>query len=1090
MNPIVFALKHPITIIVLLAGLLVGSVLAFTRMKIDIFPNLDLPVIYVVQPYGGMDPAQMEGLLTFHFENHFLYISGIHHIESKNIQGFAQMKLFFHPGTDMVQAMAETVAQVNRSRSFQPPGTVPPFVVRFDAGTLPVGYIVLSSETKGIEEIQEEAYLRVRPALVSLPGVSAPPPFGGNQRTIVVHVDPDRLRSYHLSPNDVIGALTTGNTITPSGNARIADQMPLVPVNAMVANPKELENIPIQAGKNVYLRDLGYVEDGTDIRVSFAQVNGQRAVYMMVSKRADASTLTVVNEIKSHREEMQKSLPPEISLKFEFDQSPYVTRAMFGVASEGLIGAVLTGLMVLLFLRDWRSVLVVVLNIPFALLGSLVALWVSGQSLNLMTLGGLALAVGILVDESTVEVENIHTQMERAKSVAHAVWLGNRDTAVPRLLAMLCVLAVFIPSFFMQGAARNLFVPLSLAVGFAMVTSYVLSSTFVPVMSVWLLNHHEHDVLAAEGRFSFANLRRNYARLLGTILSVRWGVAGVYAVGSLLVIWLVGTQCGMEIFPKVDNGQFQLRIRATTGTRIEITEEIARKALEVIQDEAGPGNVEISVCFGGVSPSSYTINTVYLWTAGPEDAVMRVGLKKGSGIRVEEFKEKLRERLPARLAPWLRERLKHAGVPEEELASRLAGLRFSFEPADIINEVMCFGSRTPVEVAVSGPKFSDSRAFADKVRIAMAKIPSLRDLQVVQAQDYPTVDVSVDREKAGQIGVTSSDVAKAMVAATSSSRFVVPNFWVDPLKGVGYQVQVEIPPERIDSVRAISMTTVKQNPDGQILLRDVANIHRSVMPGEYDRYNMRRLISMTANIEGEDLGRVSRRIDRAIKEAGQAPRGVTVDVRGQVLTMHQIFQSLAVGLGMAVIVIFLLLAAYFQSLRLAFVAITTVPAVIAGVVLALYLTGTTINIQSFMGAIMSIGVAVANAILLVTFAESGRRQGKTALAAALHGAQSRLRPILMTSFAMIAGMIPMALAIGEGGEQTAPLGMAVIGGLVASTFTTLLILPAIFALVQNGASIASVSLYLLDPDSRFYLPSVASTLNQASPDDVTNPGEL
>ena len=390
MNPLVFALRHPITVMVMLAGLLFGSGLAFSRMKIDIFPNLDMPVLYVVQPYGGMDPVQMEGLLTFPFENHFLYISGIHHIESKNVQGFAQMKLFFHPGTDMVQAMAETVAQVNRSRAFQPPGTVPPFVVRFDTGTLPVGYIVLSSETKSIEEIQEQAYIRVRPALVSLPGVSAPPPFGGNQRTIVVHIDPDRLRAYRLSPNDVIAALTTGNTITPSGNARIADQMPIVPVNAMVADPSELGNIPIQAGKNIYLRDLGFVKDSTDIRVSFALVNGRRAVYMMVSKRADASTLTVVNQIKKHLPEMQKALPEEIRMSFEFDQSPYVTGAMLGVFSEGMLGAVLTGLMVLVFLRDWRSVLVVVLNIPFALLGSVVALFLAGHTLNLMTLGGLA----------------------------------------------------------------------------------------------------------------------------------------------------------------------------------------------------------------------------------------------------------------------------------------------------------------------------------------------------------------------------------------------------------------------------------------------------------------------------------------------------------------------------------------------------------------------------------------------------------------------------------------------------------------------------------------------------------------------------
>ncbi len=546
MNPLSFALRRPITIMVALAGLLIGSGLALWKMKIDIFPNLNLPVVYVVQPYGGMDPEQMEGLLTFHYENHFLYIAGIHHIESRNIQGFAQMKVFFHPGTDMVQAMAEVVGYVNRARSFMPPGTVAPFVVRFDTGSVPVGYIVLESETKTIDEIQEAAYIRVRPTLVSLPGVSAPPPFGGNQRTIVVHIDPDRLRAYSLSPNDVVNALIAGNAISPSGNARIHNILPIVPTNAMVVDPQELGKIPLRPGRNVYLRDVvasaGGIEDGSDIRTSFALVNGRRAVYMMVSKRSDASTLAVVNEVKAALPRMRDMLPEGIGLRFEFDQSPYVTRAMAGVASEGALGAVLTGLMVLLFLRDWRSVLVVVLNIPFALLGAVVSLWVCGQTLNLMTLGGLALAVGILVDEATVEVENIHSQMEHTDSVPMAVRLGNSETAVPRLLAMLCVLAVFLPSAFMEGAARDLFVPLSLAVGFSMVASYFLSSSFVPVLSIWLLKQHpshQHSETKSSG-FSFQRIRSVYESLLRVVvLPWRWVLLPIYlAMAALLVVVL------------------------------------------------------------------------------------------------------------------------------------------------------------------------------------------------------------------------------------------------------------------------------------------------------------------------------------------------------------------------------------------------------------------------------------------------------------------------------------------------------------------------------------------------------------------------
>ena len=1082
MNPIAFAMKRPITVMVAMVGLLVASGLALSRMKVDIFPNLNQPVIYVVQPYGGMDPAQMEGLLTFHYENHFLYISGIHHVESRNIQGFAQMKIFFHPGTDMVQAMAEVVAQVNRSRSFMPPGTVAPFVVRFDSGSVPVGYLVLESETKSMDEIQEAAYIRVRPALVSLAGVSAPPPFGGNQRTIVVHVDPDRLRAHNLSPNEVVTALASGNSISPSGNVRIQGEMPIVPVNAMVADPQDLRNIPIRPGKDLYLRDVvmpvNGVEDGSDIRTSFALVNGRRAVYMLVSKRAEASTLAVVASVKAELPRMQAALPKDIKLRFEFDQSPYVTRSMTGVASEGLIGAILTGLMVLVFLRDWRAVVVVVLTIPLSLLGAIVALWLLGQTLNLMTLGGLALAIGILVDEATVVVENIHTQMGQTPSLALAVWRGTIETAVPCLLAMLCILAVFLPSFIMEGAARELFIPLSLAVGFAMIASYFLSSTFVPVLSVWLLRGiitRRVAVSRPTPRLLLRlRVRQVYTRFLEVVvLRFRWVLLPSYFVVAGLVLWLVGTQLGTEIFPQVDSGQFQLRVKAPVGTRIERTEEIAREALAAIRDEVGPDKIDITVGFGGVSPSSYTINTVYLWTSGPEEVVLRVALKEGSGVRVDPLKERLRHQLPERLGALLRRQLRADGLSEDQVDARVAALSVGFEPADIVNEVMSFGSGKPIEVAVSGPNFADSRAYAAKVREQLALIPTLRDLQYVQALDYPTVEVQVDRERAGFSGVTTDEVARSLVAATSSSRFVVPNYWRDPKNGVGYQVQVEIPQDRMDSVKEVNMVPVKHTATGQVLVRDVAQVVESTMPGEYDRYNMRRVVSLTANIQGEDLGRVAERIDKAIKAAGEPPRGMMVDVRGQIVPMRQMFQGLGIGLVLAVVVIALLLTAYFQSLRLALIAVAAVPAVLMGVVAALAVTGTTLNIQSFMGAIMAVGVAVANAILLVTFAERARLTGADSSSAAIQGGEGRLRPILMTSLAMVAGMVPMALGLGEGGEQMAPLGRAVVGGLLASTAATLLILPAVFAIVQRRAERRSPSLYPLDPESRHFFAAAA-----------------
>jgi multidrug efflux pump subunit AcrB len=1074
MNPIAFALRHPITVLVAVVALAGGSILAIQRMRIDIFPELNLPVIYVAQPYGGMDPAQMEGLLTNYYEYHFLYIGGIHHVESKNIQGTALMKLFFNPGTDMAQAMAETINYVNRARAFMPPTTVSPFVMRFDTGSVPVGYLVLADQSgqRTIGEMQRMALFDVRPIFAGLPGVSAPPPFGGNQRAIVLNVDPRLLDSKNVTLQEVITAVKDANPISPSGNLIAQDQYPVVRINAIVTNPQELGNVPVKPGSVVCLRDVCTIQDATDIPTGCAIVNGKRTVYMLVTKRADASTLAVVQAVKDNLSRMQAVLPTDIDIRLEFDQSPYVTRAIWGVGAEGLLGALLTGLMVLLFLRDWRSVVVVVLNIPLALLGAVFALWLTGQTLNLMTLGGLALAVGILVDEATVEVENIHTQMDRAHAIASAVRRGNAETAVPRLLAMLCILAVFLPSFFMEGAARSLFVPLALAVGFSMVTSYLLSSTFVPVTSVYLLRHHAPPAEAAAGRFSFVRLRSAHAALLNRLAPWRWAVLGGYAclAGVLVLWWLAGhAGAGTEIFPNVESSQLQLRLKAPTGTHYERTEELTKKAFDVIADTVGADIVQLTLAYVGVIPSSYPINTVYLWTSGPEEAVLRVALKPGSGVRTEDLKEKLRDVLPKELAKFLARRLVEDGLSESQIAQRIQGLKLSFVAADIVNEVMSFGAPTPVEVVVSGQALEVTRAYAEKIHRELDKIESLRDLQYGQTFDYPTVDVKLDREKLGLSGGTVKDTTDMALAATSSSRFMVPIYWPDPGTGIGFQIQVQIPQDRLPGERGLAELLILKTPSGTpVRLQDVGRIERGAMPGEFDRYNMRRLVSLTANVRGEDFGRVAEKVDQAVAAAGDKPRGVEVDIRGQAVPMRQMFGGLALGLVLAGAVIFLLLTAYFQSVRLALVAIATVPAVLTGVALALVLTQTTLNIQSFMGAIMAIGVAVANAILLVTFAERERQGGATALAAGIQGAVQRVRPILMTSCAMIAGMIPMALAVGEGGEQTAPLARAVIGGLAAATLATLLVLPFVFGWMQRRASTRSTSLDPLDPMSPYF----------------------
>jgi multidrug efflux pump subunit AcrB len=1040
-NLVQAALRRPLTVVVIVIGLALGTVLALDRMPRDIFPTLGIPTIYVAQPYGGMDPAQMEGYLTYYYEYHFLYITGIEHVESKSIQGAAIMKLQFYPGTDMNQAMAETVGYVNRSRAFMPPGTVPPFITRFDAGSVPVGNLVFTSETATVAQMQDAALNRVRPLFATLPGVSAPPPFGGSARTILINVDPERLRSFNMSPDEIVTAITRANLISPSGNMSVAGKYPMVPLNSVVTNIKDLEAVPIRAGTypTVFVRDVGQVTDGSDIVTSYALVNGRRTVYVPVTKRADASTLTVVDLVKQSLPRFQSAVPEGITVSYEFDQSPYVIRAIQGLTFEGALGALLTGIMVLLFLRDWRSSLIVVVNIPLAIMGAVLALWLTGQTVNIMTLGGLALAIGVLVDMSTVVIENIQTHRAYGKRAARAVVDSGREVALPLLIAMLCVLAVFVPSFFMEGAARAMFLPLSLAVGFAMVASYALSSTLVPILSVWFLRGHAQAAAgSAHAEGGFARFQRRYAKIVESLVRVRWLVAGAYAAGSVAVIMLLGASLGTEIFPRVDTGQLQVRLRAPTGTRVDGTEQIALQALDIIGDEVGADNVAITLAFLGVHAPSYPINLIYLWNGGSEEGVLQVQLKTGTGIDTEALKERLRTLF----------------------AERLPGTSFSFEPSDIVSQVMSLGAPTPIEVAVSGPSLAANREFATRVRERLAEIPSLRDVQLGQSLDYPTLSVHVSRERAGLMGVEMAEVSRSLVAATSSSRFVVPNYWADPNSGVAYQIQVQIPQATMDSVEALENIPVAFSEGQPVLLRSVGTVTEGTTPGQYERYNMERMITVTANLDG-DLGTVAEEVRAALAELGAPPPRVSVALRGQVVPMEQMLDGLQTGLLLAVVVIFLLLMANFQSAKLALVVVSTTPAVIAGVVLALAVTGTTLNIQSFMGAIMSIGVAVANAILLVTFAERSRVAGGTAAAAAVDGAQSRLRPILMTSAAMIAGMLPLAIGFGEGGEQTAPLGRAVVGGLVTATFATLLVLPAMFAIVQGRSHRRSIS---LDPD--------------------------
>ena len=1030
-----FALRRPLTILVISVSILAGAFLALRRAPADIFPSLGVPVVYVVQPYAGMSPTQMEGQLVGYYEYHFLFVNGIEHIESQSIQGMAMLKLYFHPGTDIAQSIAQTTAMAFRATAFMPPGTIPPFIVRFDVGSVPVGQLVFSSETRASGEVQDLALYKVRPLLATLPGVSAPPPSGGKVRMVVAYTDPDRLRSYGLSTDDVATAIARGNLTLPAGNVRVGDFTTIAATNAMVTTTKELERLPLRMGPGptVLLRDVARVEDSGDVVSNVALVNGRDTVYMPVTKRPDASTLDVVDGLKQALPRMRAQVPDDVHVDFAFDQSIFVKNAIRGLATEGTLGAVLTALTVLLFLRDWRSALIVVVTIPLSILSAVIALRLSGQTINIMTLSGLALAVGILVDEATVAIENIHTHLAAGKAAGRAVVDAMHEVMQPRLLAMLSILAVFVPTFFLVGISRALFPPLALAVGFSMVASYLLSTTVVPVLATRLLRS-----ASAERPGLFTRAKERYGRLVDTLVRFRWISAVLYLVLCAAALLLV-RGLGTELFPRVDTGQFQLRVRAPPGTRLERTVDIVRGVDQAIRDEVGQGQVRMTLANVGNPAWTYPVNAIYVFNSGPQDAVLLTQLQGKGRMPLDRLEERLRHRL----------------------ADAYPGVHFSFEAGDIVSQILNFGAPTPIEVSVSGKNLSESRTFARRVEGALAGIADLRDVHIPLALDYPTLDVTIDRERAGQLGLTVEHIGKSLVSATSSSALTTAIFWTDPTSGVGYRVQIRVPENQIQSVESLSNLPIAAQGSSHTVLRDVADVREGTMPGEIDHYNSQRTVQVTANIASEDLGAAADAVDRAVAALGPPPKGGTVALHGQAEQMRTTLGSLREGIGLAVVVVMLMLAANFQSLREPLIVLLTTPAVLAGVVIALSLTHTTLNVQSLMGAIMSIGVSVANSVLLVTFAKARWLSGSSQIEAIGASARSRLRPILMTSLAMVAGMVPTALALGEGGEQSAPLGRAVIGGLLASMVATLVFLPAIYAIFAQRGQARSPS---LDPD--------------------------
>lgn len=1046
------ALRKPISVIVAILGIVVFSIIALLKIPVDIFPKLNLPTIYIAQPYGGMAPDQMEGFIATRYQNQLLYVTGIKDIEVKNVQGLCLVKCTFYEDVNMAQVSGEVANQVSRVMSYMPPGTVPPTVVRFDASSLPVGELVFSSKKASLNEMQDLASTRIRPMFSQIAGASAPPPFGGNERTIVVKVNPDLMTGYEMTPDDVVKAVVESNQISPAGNVRIGDFNVMTPNNTVIDKPEEFLNIPLKkgSGPTIFLRDIATVEDAADVTVGYALVNGKRSVYIPVTKTADASTMDVVNALKKKLPEMQSLLPDYIDLRYEFDQSVYVVEAVKSLATEGILGALLTGLMVFLFLRDLRSSLVVICTIPISVLAAVMLLNMFGQTINIMTLSGLALAIGILVDQATVAIENIHQHLEMGKPKARAILDASQEVSFPLLLITFCILAVFAPAFLMTGVPKGMFMPLSLSVGFSMIASYILSQTFVPVVSNWWLSnvHHEnptpqHDT---EPR-GFEKFKLRYLAILESILSRKRTSIAIYLIGSFGLIAACFLIIGKDLMPKVEHSrQFQLRLIGPEGLRIERTEEVVISTIGLIKDIVGKKNVDITSAFVGMTPSSYGTNALYIFNSGPQETILQVNLDEHYKVEsLDELKDQIRERVK----------------------KSLPDIKLSFEPIELTDKIMSQGANTPIEVLVGSKNIEDAQSFSNRVKTELQKVPFLRDIRINQPLNYPSLNIEIDREKAAQFGLAANDVAKSLVAATSSSRFTAKNLWLDKEKGFAYQVQVQVPEFEMNSIKDIENIPMVK---GQLrpTLADIATITPINVPAEYDRIGPRRIVTVSANVFKKDLGRAADAVRLAISNAGAQPKGMVVEVRGLVKLLEETLNSLQSGLLLAIVVIFLLLSANYQSFKVSFVVLITVPAVLAGSMVLLLISGGTLNLQSYMGIIMSVGVSIANAVLLVTTAEKLRMDlGDAEKAARLAGSQ-RLRPILMTSIAMVVGMLPMASGLSESGEQAAPLGRAVIGGLIASTFAALLILPVVFAAVQRKTTLKSVSLDPNDRVSEFY----------------------
>ncbi|HEY1676895.1 MAG TPA: efflux RND transporter permease subunit [Candidatus Sulfotelmatobacter sp.] len=1035
---VALALRRPYTFVVMALLIIILFGVTVTSTPVDIFPEINIPVVSVVWFYTGMSPQDMADRIVANSERGITTtVNDIEHMESQSVYGLGVIKVFFRPGTNVQGAIAQITAIAQTTVRGLPPGTTPPLIISYSASTTPIIQLGLSSKTLPEQELFDLGQNFLRTYLATVPGAATPYPYGGKIRQIQVDLDLPKLQAYGLSPTDIVNAVNAQNIILPSGTIKMGTLEYNVEMNGTPQTIAELNDLPVKTtnGSTLYMRDIAHIRDGFAPQTNIVRQDGNRGALMSIYKNGTASTLQIVDGVKSIVQQAAQSLPPSLKITSLFDQSLFVRASIYGVLREGLIAAALTAAMILLFLGDWRPTIVISISIPLSIFVSIILLGAIGQTINIMTLGGLALAVGILVDDATVEIENIERNLAMGKEMRQAILDGAQQIAVPAFVSTLSICIVFVPMFFLTGVAKFLFVPLAEAVSFAMLASYFLSRTLIPTLVMYIMRGHEHRAEAPQsifGRFQrgferkFEDFRRGYEALLETTLEHRGAFVICFLIFCVLSLGLYSF-LGQDFFPQVDAGLLKLHVRARPGLRVEETARLCDEIENVLREEVPNGQLQTVLDNIGLPNSGINQSYSSNGTIGSSDSEILIAMDPEHHPPTADLRRHLREVLP----------------------QRFPGVEFFFQPADIVTQILNFGLPAPVDVQVVGTDMQSNYHIAQQIANKMRHIPGTADVHVQQLLSLPTLHMDIDRTRVTQVGLSAREVAQSALVSLSGSFQTSPNFWLNPRNGVTYQMAVQAPQYRMTDLQdLLNIPVVSQQ--GPQLMGNLVQLSPTVRPATVNHYNVQPVIDVYASTQDRDLGAVAADTDKMLKTFdGHLPRGTHLVVRGQVATMRSSFLGLGVGLAGAILLVYLLIVVNFQSWLDPFIIIAALPGALAGICWFLLLTHTTLSVPSLTGAVMCMGVATANSILMVSFAREQMDEGIPAVKAAVSAGYTRVRPVLMTALAMIIGMVPMALGIGEGGEQNAPLGRAVIGGLLFATIATLFFVPSVFAIFHG-----------------------------------------